>query len=111
MKGCLKSKRPAESLTHAFFLPLVLHVCDRSVQALLHAFLVRQLPLQPLVSSVQLAVQRELLILVDFGCFLQDVNLRKKIHFLSVKKTKFSPIIHTLTDDFVFVLYLVFIHL
>lgn len=102
--------RQGSALTHTFFLPLELRVCDCPMQALLHASLVRQLPLQPLRSGFQLALQRALVILVDFCCFLQDVNLKQNITAFFYKKRNITPFIQGL-NDFFFVSHLMFIHL
>lgn len=96
------SEAAGGALTHAFFLPLELRVGDGPVQPLLQAPLVRQLPLQPLRSGLQLALQRALVILVVFCCFLQDVNLKQNIMGGLYKERSFTPFIQGLNGDFFF---------
>lgn len=64
-------------VTHTFFLPLESCVSDHTVQPLLHASLVSELPLQLLLSGFQLLMQRTSFLLVDFSRFLQNVNLQQ----------------------------------
>ena len=51
-------------------------VVDHPLHAGLHALLLGHLPLQPVVARVQLVLQRALVLLVDVGRLLQDVNLK-----------------------------------
>lgn len=70
----------------------MLSVRDDTVHALLHASLLRQLPVQPLLSGFQLVLQWTFVVLIDFSCFLQDVNLEQNhmAHLRNLSNTKTS---------------------
>lgn len=60
------------------------------MHALLHASLLRELPLQSMVSGVQLLLQRAFIVLINLSRFLQDVNLqRNHMKYFKIKKSLF----------------------
>ena len=64
--------------TYTLLLPLVLGVCHHALHALLHALLLRQLSVQPLLPCLQLLLKGALVLLIHVGCLLQDIDLKRR---------------------------------